>query len=59
MRAIGLKHSFPSTNPLGWTDKYLNGADNQVAPQEAEISNYVIGGVSHDIDTNDFSKLDF
>lgn len=59
MRAIGLKHSFPSKNPLGWTDKYLNGADNQVAPQEAEISNYVVGGVSHDLGTEDFSNLDF
>lgn len=59
MRAIGLKHSFPSKNPLGWTDKYLNGADNQVAPQEAEISNYIVGGVSHDVTTEDFSNLDF
>jgi len=59
MRAIGLKHHFPSKNPLGWTDKYLNGADNQVAPQEAEISNYVVGGVSHDIDVGDFTSLDF
>ena len=59
MRAIGLKHNFPSKNPLGWTDKYLNGADNQVAPQEAEISNYVIGAVSHDISESDFSNLDF
>ena len=59
MRAIGLKHNFPSKNPLGWTDKYLNGADTQVAPQEVEISSYVIGGVNHDIDKNDFSNLDF
>ena len=59
MRAIGLKHNFTSKNPLGWTDKYLNGADNQVAPQEAEISNYVIGGVNQDFDTGDFASLDF
>lgn len=59
MRAIGLKHSFPSKNPITWTEKYLNGADNQVAPQEAEISNYVIGGVTHDINENDFANLEF
>lgn len=59
MRAIGLKHSFPSNNPLGWTDKYLNGSDSQVAPQEVEISSYVIGGVSHDIEKNAFADLDF
>lgn len=59
MRAIGLKHSYPSSNPLKWTDKYLNGADNQVAPQEAEISNYIVGGVTHDIGASTFSDLSF
>jgi ribonucleoside-diphosphate reductase beta chain len=59
MRAIGLKHNFPSKNPLGWTDKYLNGADNQVAPQEAEISNYVVGAVEHDVTEDTFASLDF
>jgi ribonucleoside-diphosphate reductase beta chain len=59
MRAIGLKHGFPSKNPLGWTDKYLNGADNQTSPQEVEVISYITGGVSHDIDMGDFSKLDF
>lgn len=59
MRAIGLKHSYPSKNPLGWTDKYLNGADNQVAPQQAQISNYIIGGVSHDFSEEAFTDLSF
>lgn len=59
MRAIGLKHSFPSKNPLGWTDKYLNGSDNQTAPQESEIVNYVIGAVSHDVENASFADLEF
>lgn len=59
MRAIGLKHSFPSKNPLSWTEKYLNSSDNQVAPQETEITNYVVGGVSHDIDDGAFDSLVF
>lgn len=59
MRAIGLKHSFPSKNPLGWTDKYLNASDSQVAPQEVEISSYVIGAVNHDVTENTFTDLDF
>lgn len=58
MRAIGLKHSFPSKNPLGWTDKYLNASDAQVAPQEVEISSYVIGAVSHDIGESTFMDLE-
>lgn len=59
MRAIGLKHHFPSKNPLGWTDKYLNGADNQVAPQEVEISTYIIGSVSQDVNSDSFNDIDF
>lgn len=59
MRAIGLKHDYPSKNPLTWTEKYLNGSASQVAPQEVEISSYIVGGVSHDNSSVDFTKLDF
>lgn len=59
MRAIGLKHDYPSKNPLTWTEKYLTGSNTQVAPQEVEISTYIVGGVSHDINANDFKNLDF
>ncbi len=59
MKAIGLKHSFPAKNSMGWTDKYLNSADNQAAPQETEITSYTVGGVSHDISTGSFLDLEF
>lgn len=59
MRAIGLKHDYTSKNPLTWTDKYLKGADVQVAPQEVEISNYTVGGVRHDIDESTFKDFSF
>lgn len=59
MRAIGLKHDYPSKNPLNWTEKYLTGGNAQVAPQEVEISSYVVGAVSHDADDSDLSDLDF
>jgi ribonucleoside-diphosphate reductase beta chain len=59
MRAIGLKNEFSSRNPLSWTDKYLIGSSQQVAPQEVEISSYIIGGVKHDIEKDTFKDFSF
>ena len=59
MRAIGIKNEFSKKNPLSWTDKYLNSSDNQVAPQETEITSYIVGGVNHDIDDKTFSDIKF
>jgi ribonucleoside-diphosphate reductase beta chain len=59
MRAIGIKNEYSKKNPLSWTDKYLISSDNQVAPQETELSTYVIGGVEHDIDSSTFGDLSF
>ena len=58
-RAIGIKNEYSKKNPLGWTDKYLISSDNQVAPQETEITSYIVGGVDHDIDKNTFSNIKF
>ena len=53
MIAIGLKSPFKGgSNPLPWTQKWIAGADVQVAPQETEISSYTIGAVKQDIDEN-------
>jgi ribonucleoside-diphosphate reductase beta chain len=46
-----------STNPLPWTQKWISGGEVQVAPQETEISSYVIGGTKQDVDENTFSGL--
>ena len=43
-----------SSNPLPWTEKWIAGGDVQVAPQETEISSYVIGGTKQDVDTETF-----
>ena len=51
--AIGLNGK-PGANPLPWTQKWISGADVQVAPQETEITSYVIGGVKKDVDENTF-----
>ena len=43
------------SNPLPWTQKWISGADVQVAPQETEITSYVQGGTKQDVDSNTFS----
>lgn len=57
MTAIGLSspYSVPRANPLPWTQKWISGAEVQVAPQETEISSYIIGGTKQDV-TNDSFK---
>ncbi len=56
MTAVGLECGIkPGSNPLPWTQKWIAGAEVQVAPQETEISSYVIGGTKQDVDSNTFS----
>ena len=59
MTAVGLKcpYATPQANLLPWTAKWISGADVQVAPQETEISSYVIGGVKQDVDNNTFGGM--
>lgn len=55
MNNIGLDCGIkPGSNPLPWTQKWIAGAEVQVAPQETEISSYVIGGTKQDVDNNTF-----
>ena len=55
MTAVGLDCGMkPGSNPLPWTAKWIAGAEVQVAPQETEISSYVIGGTKQDVDGNTF-----
>jgi ribonucleoside-diphosphate reductase beta chain len=41
-------------NPLPWTQKWISGAEVQVAPQETEITSYVQGGTKQDVSTDTF-----
>jgi ribonucleoside-diphosphate reductase beta chain len=55
MTAVGLHCGIKTgSNPLPWTQKWIAGAEVQVAPQETEISSYVIGGTKQDVDSNTF-----
>jgi ribonucleoside-diphosphate reductase beta chain len=52
MRAIGLKSLYGTslrTKTLPWTQKWIGGADVQVAPQETESSMYIISGIKQDL----------
>jgi len=56
MAAVGLDCGIkPGSNPLPWTQKWIAGSEVQVAPQETEISSYVIGGTKQDVDGNTFN----
>jgi ribonucleoside-diphosphate reductase beta chain len=50
-------YKVPSANPLPWTQKWISGADVQVAPQETEITSYVSGGTKQDVGTDTFKGL--
>lgn len=52
MAAINLKcpYNVPQANPLPWTESWITGKQRQVAPQEAEISSYVVGEVDKNVD---------
>lgn len=55
MSAVGLDSNLKvGSNPLPWTQKWIAGSEVQVAPQEVEISSYIIGGTKQDVDTDTF-----
>ena len=55
MTAVGLPTPYKGgSNPLPWTQKWISGAEVQVAPQETEITSYVVGGVKKDVTTDTF-----
>ena len=58
MKAIGIKPEYDipaKNNPLPWTDHWLNSKSVQVAPQQTQISSYVVGGIKQDIKNDTFS----
>lgn len=59
MHAIGYKSPYKveQANPLPWTQKWISGGEVQVAPQETEITSYVVGGVKKDVNENTFAGM--
>ena len=60
MRAIGLDMPFPKStqNPISWINAWLSSDNVQVAPQEVEISSYLIGQVDASVDASDLAGFD-
>ena len=55
MRNVDLESPYDiKSNPLPWTQKWISGADVQVAPQETEITSYVSGGTKQDVSNDTF-----
>lgn len=56
--AIGLGSLYDvSSNPLPWTQKWIAGSDVQVAPQETEITSYIVGSVKNDVTSSMFNGM--
>ena len=59
MAAIGLGQPFDiSSNPLPWMNNYLHSDNVQVAPQEAEISSYLVGQIDSEVSAEDFDEFE-
>ncbi|WP_151703363.1 class Ia ribonucleoside-diphosphate reductase subunit beta [Nitrincola alkalilacustris] len=59
MKALGLDEIFPTRqNPLPWMNGWLVSDNVQVAPQESEISSYLVGQIDNDVATDDFDGFD-
>ncbi|MCH8500345.1 MAG: ribonucleotide-diphosphate reductase subunit beta [Aliidiomarina sp.] len=59
MQAIGFDAEYPQkSNPLPWMNKYLVSDNVQVAPQEAEISSYLVGQIDSSVSVDDFGDFD-
>jgi len=55
MHSLGLNSPYkPGSNPLPWTEKWIAGGNVQVAPQEVQLSSYIVGGTKQDIATDTF-----
>ncbi len=59
LTAIGFGAPFNiKSNPLPWMNAYLVSDNVQVAPQETEISSYLVGQVDSTVDADDFDGFD-
>ncbi|GAA3922372.1 class Ia ribonucleoside-diphosphate reductase subunit beta [Litoribacillus peritrichatus] len=59
MQAVGLNSPFDvKSNPLPWMNAWLVSDNVQVAPQESEISSYLVGQVDSEVSADDFDDFD-
>ncbi|AVL70942.1 Ribonucleoside-diphosphate reductase 1 subunit beta [Oligella urethralis] len=60
MMAVGLQPAFEGAtqNPIPWINAWLSSDNVQVAPQEVEISSYLIGQIDAEINPDDLSGFE-
>ncbi len=59
LRGLGFDEIFDiRSNPLPWMNAWLVSDNVQVAPQEAEISSYLVGAIDSNMDDADFDDFD-
>ncbi len=60
MQAVGLGHAYPeaTSNPIPWINAWLSSDNVQVAPQEAEISSYLVGQIDNEVNADDFEGFE-
>jgi ribonucleoside-diphosphate reductase beta chain len=59
MSALGLTPIFEKIdNPLPWINHWLESDNVQVAPQETEITSYLVSAIDNDISGDDFDDFD-
>ncbi len=59
LAALGFDAPFAiKSNPLPWMNAYLVSDNVQVAPQESEISSYLVGQVDSSVASDDFDDFD-
>ena len=60
VQAVGFEEIFPARqNPLPWMNAWLSSDNVQVAPQESEISSYLVGQIDNSLEDGDFDDFDF
>ena len=60
MAALNMKPIFKqTTNPLPWLNHWLDSDNVQVAPQETEITSYLVSAIDNTIDASDQDFNDF
>ncbi|HHW7568304.1 ribonucleotide-diphosphate reductase subunit beta [Bibersteinia trehalosi] len=59
MQAVGLPLPFKArSNPIPWINAWLVSDNVQVAPQEVEVSSYLVGQIDAKVDSSDFGDFE-
>ncbi|HDZ8927879.1 class Ia ribonucleoside-diphosphate reductase subunit beta [Aeromonas jandaei] len=60
MAAVGLQPAFAGTkqNPIPWINTWLSSDNVQVAPQEVEVSSYLVGQIDSEVNAEDLGDFE-